>query len=76
MVNDLDAIREEIVRVCTEEYEYCKDSDSYFIAKNQQAYHVRQNILSKINAEYLSERYIDSLVYILDVNGDTFINIT
>lgn len=76
MVNKLDAIREEIIRVCTEEYESCKDNDSYFIAKGQQAYYVRQHILDRINPEYLNMRYVDTLVYILDVNGDTFINIT
>lgn len=76
MVKSIDAVRDEIVEICNKEYESSKDNESYFIAKGQTSYYVKQNILSKLKPEHAKLFYIDSLLYVLDVNGDTFINIT
>lgn len=72
----LDQVRDDVIRICTEEYESCKDNQTYFMSKNDTSYNVKQNIMSKMNPEYLKMKYLDSVAYILDVNGNVFINVT
>lgn len=75
MVNSLESIQKEVETICKECYESCKDNNSYFIAKGQSSYNVRQNILSKLSPENAFMGLLDTAAYILDINGDTFINI-
>ena len=72
----LDQVRDEVIRVCSEEYETCQDNQTYFMAKNDTSYNVRQNIMSKMKPEFLKMKYLDSVAYILDVDGNVFINVT
>lgn len=76
MVMQLDQVRDEVIRVCSEEYETCQDNQTYFMAKNDTSYNVRQNIMSKMKPEFLKMKYLDSVAYILDVDGNVFINVT
>ena len=76
MVNSLDAIQKEVESICKECYESCEDNNSYFIAKGDSSYNVRQYILSRLSPELAHMSLLDTAAYILDINGDTFINIT
>lgn len=76
MVNSLESIQRKVEAICKECYESCEDNNSYFIAKGESAYDVKQNILSRLSPDIASTRLLDTAAYILDINGDTFINIT
>lgn len=75
MNNPIDSIRDDIIAICNDEYKSCSRNNSYFIAENQEASRVKQNILSKLRPDYAKHIYVDSVSYILDLNGNTFITI-
>lgn len=72
---NLEVIRNEVIRVCKENYEPCKDNENCFIAKGEHPYHVKQNVLSKINVDYLGTNPLNSIAYFLVYKGDTIIDI-
>ena len=75
MVNSLETIQKEVERICKECYESCEDNNSYFIAKGESSYNVRHHILSQLSPEFAHLSLLDTAAYVLDINGDTFINI-
>lgn len=75
MVTQLDEIREEIIEFCNDSYESCKDNNTYFIAENSDAYHVKEEIIHHLPPEHAKYKFVDSLAYILDIDGKVFINI-
>lgn len=75
MVN-LEKVREEAQRICEECYESCEENESYFIARGQTSYDVRKNILERLSPELQHLTMLDTALYITDVHGDTYINIT
>lgn len=68
-------VRENIIHICKDLYDSCDDDDSYFIANGKNSYDVKQDILSRILPEYAKDHLLNMVAYILDINGDTFINI-
>lgn len=75
MVN-LEKVREEAHKICVECYELCEENESYFIARGETSYEVRKNILERLSPELQHLSMLDTALYIIDVNGDVYINIT
>lgn len=72
----LEEIQTEVYKICKECYESCEDNNSYFIVKGESSYNVRDHILAQLPQDMAHLSLLDTAAYILDINGDTFINIT
>lgn len=73
--DEMDQLQDEIIAICDNDYEKSKDENQY-IAKDDSAYNVKCNILSKLsNEEMKKTKYLDVVAYVLQFGKDVYITI-
>ena len=70
----MDSFKENVTEICENNYD--SDSGNSYIARNDNVYNVRTNILSHIsNEEMRKNKYLDACTYILQFGDDVYITI-